>query len=73
MSDKLDQNIRLLEAILFASTELVSEKSLARLLPEDVEIKPLLDELKNHYEGRGVNLIHAGGSWAFRSANNLTN
>ncbi len=73
MSDKLDQNIRLLEAILFASTELVSEKSLARRLPEDVEIKPLLDELKNHYEGRGVNLVHAGGSWAFRSANDLTN
>ncbi len=73
MSDKLDQNIRLLEAILFASTDPVTEKSLARRLPEDVELKPLLEELKSHYEGRGVNLVQAGGSWAFRSAADLTN
>jgi segregation and condensation protein B len=73
MTDKLDNNLRLLEAILFASTDPVTEKSLARRLPEDVEIKPLLEELKGHYEGRGVNLVQAGGSWAFRSAADLTN
>ncbi len=73
MSDKLDQNVRLLEAILFASTDPVTEKSLARRLPEDVELQPLLQELKSHYEGRGVNLVQAGGSWAFRSAPDLAN
>lgn len=72
MTDKLDQNLRLLEAILFASTDPVTEKSLARRLPEDVDIKPLLEELKAHYADRGVNLVQAGGSWAFRSAGDLT-
>ena len=73
MSDKPDQNIRLLEAILFASTDPVTEKSLARRLPEGVEVAPMLEELKSHYEGRGINLVHAGGSWAFRSAGDLAN
>lgn len=72
MSDKPDQNLRLLEAVLFASTDPVTEKSLARRLPEGVEIKPLLEELKAHYADRGVNLVQAGGSWAFRSASDLT-
>lgn len=72
MSDKPDQHLRLLEAVLFASTEPVTEKSLARRLPEDVEIKPLLEALKADYADRGVNLVQAGGSWAFRSAPDLT-
>ncbi|MBL6941912.1 MAG: SMC-Scp complex subunit ScpB [Rhodospirillales bacterium] len=73
MNDIPDQNIRLLEAILFASTDPVKERSLANRLPEGVEVRPLLEELKSHYQGRGVNLVNAGGSWAFRSAADLTN
>jgi len=73
MSDNIDPNIRLLEAILFASTDPVTEKSLARRLPEGVEAAPLLAQLKDHYQGRGVNLVQAGDSWAFRSAHDLSN
>ncbi len=73
MNDKPDQNIRLLEAILFASTDPVKEKSLARRLPEGVEVKPLLEQLKSDYQERGVNLVNAGGSWAFRTSADLTN
>lgn len=71
MSDPIDPNIRLLEAVLFASTDPVTEKSLAHRLPDGVEIKPLLEELKAHYAGRGVNLVHVGGAWAIRSADDL--
>ena len=73
MNDKPDQNIRLLEAILFASTDPVKEKSLARRLPEGVEVKPLLEQLKSDYQQRGVNLVNVGGSWAFRTSADLTN
>ncbi|NQU57960.1 MAG: SMC-Scp complex subunit ScpB [Rhodospirillales bacterium] len=73
MSDTPDQNLRLLEAILFSSTDPVKEKSLANRLPDGVEAKPLLEELQSHYAGRGVNLVNAGGSWAFRSSADLTN
>jgi len=72
MSDTPDQNLRLLEAILFSSTDPVKEKSLAQRLPDGIELKPLLVELQSHYAGRGVNLVNAGGSWAFRSAPDLT-
>jgi len=73
MNDKPDQNIRLLEAILFASTDPVKEKSLARRLPEGVEARPLLEQLKSDYQERGVNLVNVGGSWAFRTSADLTN
>lgn len=68
MTDPMDPNLRLIEAYLFASAGPVAEKSLARRLPEGTEIKPLLEQLKEYYAGRGVNLVKAGGSWAFRSA-----
>ena len=73
MSDRSVQNIRLLEAILFASTDPVTEKSLTRRMPDGVEVGPMLEKLKSHYENRGVNLVHVGGSWVFRSAGDLTN
>ena len=73
MSDKIDQNMRLIEAILFASKDPVTEQSLARRLPDGVEVAPLLEKLKSHYKCRGVNLVHAGHSWAFRTSSDLAN
>jgi len=63
--------VRLLEAVMFASSEPVSERSLTHRLPEGVNVKPLLRELCSFYEGRGVNLVRRGGSWAFRTAPDL--
>ena len=60
MSDKTDHNIRLLEAILFASSDPVTEKALARRLPEGTDVTSLLEKLKFQYEDRGVNLVKAG-------------
>ena len=73
MSNKMNQNIRLLEAILFASSDPFTEKALARRLPEGTDVPSLLEKLKFHYKDRGVNLVKAGGSWAFRSASDLSN
>jgi len=63
--------VRLLEAVMFASSEPVSERSLTHRLPDGVNVKPLLRELCSFYEGRGVNLVRRGGSWAFRTAPDL--
>jgi len=63
--------VRLLEAVMFASSEPVSERALAHRLPDGVNVKPLLRELRGFYEGRGVNLVRRGGSWAFRTAPDL--
>jgi len=72
MTDAMDQNLRIIEACLFASAGPVAEKSLIRRLPEGTDIEPLLEQLVEHYAGRGVNLVKAGGSWAFRSAPDMT-
>ncbi|MDD9876301.1 MAG: SMC-Scp complex subunit ScpB [Magnetovibrio sp.] len=65
------QHLRLLEAILFAAAEPLSEKQLAARLPEDVDIKGLLTALQSYYEGRGVELTRSGKSWAFRTADDI--
>lgn len=63
--------VRLLEAVMFASAEPVSERALSHRLPEGVNVKALLVNLKGFYEGRGVTLVRRGGSWAFRTAPDL--
>lgn len=65
------EHVRMLEAIVFASSEPVSQKALADRLPEDIELEPLLRELQQAYQGRGVNLVKIGDNWAFRTADDL--
>ena len=62
------QDLRLLEAVLFASAEPMSEKALAARLPEGANLRGLLATLRADFEGRGFRLVHAGSSWAFRTA-----
>ncbi|MGH6662219.1 MAG: SMC-Scp complex subunit ScpB [Rhodospirillales bacterium] len=65
------RHLRLLEAMLFASAEPISQKTLANRMPEGADVAALLKELQATYAGHGVNLIHAGKSWAFRTAPDL--
>jgi len=65
------EHLRLLEAVLFASSEPVTERTLALRLPEGLNVKVLLKELRSNYEGRGIILVRRGGSWAFRTAPDL--
>ncbi len=63
--------IRLIEALLFASAEPLSEKALARHFGEGTDIGAQLARLQNDYAGRGVNLVERDGAWAFRTAADL--
>ncbi len=67
-----DRNMRITEALLFASAEPMTERMLANRLPEGADVKGLLKALRLMYEGRGVNLVRAGSSWAFRTSGDLT-
>lgn len=64
-------NLRLIEALLFASSEPLAPAQLARFLPEDTELDPILADLEALYANRGVNLVKRGGRWAFRTAEDL--
>ena len=66
------EELRLLEAMLFASAEPVDEKSLAARLPQGTNVREALVRLQEEYATRGVNLLRIGGKWTFRTANDLS-
>ena len=65
------QHLRIVEAVLFASAEPVSERVLAARLPEGSDVSLLLEELQANYSERGINLNRVGEKWAFRTAADL--
>jgi segregation and condensation protein B len=71
-NDQRPEELRLLEALLFASREPLDEKTLAARLPAGVEVKPALQKLQLEYAPRGVNLVKLGNKWAFRTASDLS-
>jgi segregation and condensation protein B len=66
------EKLRVLEALLFAASEPLDEARLAEHIPEGEDIKALIEELQAFYAGRGINLVRAGGKWAFRTADDLS-
>jgi len=65
------EELRLLEAMLFASTEPLAQSALAKRLPDGADVKALLEQLQADYALRGVNLVRVADKWTFRTANDL--
>ena len=65
------ENLRLLEAVMFAATEPIDLESIRARLPEDVDVERLLSELTADYAERGINLVQVGKKWALRTAPDL--
>ena len=53
------EELRLLEALLFAAAEPLDEKTLGGRLPSGADVRGLLRQLQIEYAPRGVNLVHA--------------
>jgi len=70
-SEARPEELRLLEALLFAASTPLDEKTLARHLPAGVDLRASLKRLQIEYAARGVNLVHIGNTWSFRTANDL--
>jgi segregation and condensation protein B len=66
------EELRLLEAMLFASAEPIDEEDLAARLPEGTNLAAALERLREDYAKRGVNLVRIGGKWTFRTATDLS-
>jgi segregation and condensation protein B len=64
-------HLRLIEAVLFASPQPVDARDLAARLPEGTDVAALLAELERTYAARGINLVHRGNGWGFRTAPDL--
>jgi len=65
------EELRLVEAMLFASAEPLDEATLAERLPQGLDVHALLLELQQEYASRGVNLVRINSKWTFRTANDL--
>ncbi|HLJ64531.1 MAG TPA: SMC-Scp complex subunit ScpB [Stellaceae bacterium] len=63
--------LRLLEALLFAAAGPLDEAAIAERLPEGAAVMDLLGELEACYRARGVNLLRVGNGWVLRTAPDL--
>ena len=66
------EELRLLEALLFASSEPLDQATLAKRMPDGVDIKVALAQLQADYASRGVNLVRVANKWTFRTAGDLS-
>lgn len=65
------EKLRMLEALLFAAAEPLSEQALSEHFTAEEDLQALLEELQGFYAGRGINLVRVAGKWAFRTADDL--
>ncbi len=69
----VNKDIKLLEAILFASGEPVLENDLKEKIRDKKNLSNFLNELKDFYKDRGINLLKTGNKWSFRTSDDLSN
>ncbi len=68
----INKDIKLLEAILFASGEPVLENDLKEKIKDKKNLTNFLNELKEFYNNRGINLLKTGNKWSFRTSDDLS-
>ena len=66
------KDIKVLEAILFASGEPVSEQDLKEKITNKKNISTLLKEIQSFFSNRGVHLVKTGDKWSFRTSPELS-
>ncbi|MHA1564494.1 MAG: SMC-Scp complex subunit ScpB [Alphaproteobacteria bacterium] len=71
MIEEQAQQLRILEAVLFAAEEPLGEDTITKHLTAGTDVAALLDELTSAYKGHGVNLVRVAGKWTFRTAEDL--
>ena len=68
----IDANdIRIVEALVFASSNPVSEKFISQHISNSSQIKPILEKLRSFYTGRGIELRNISNKWFFRTSPDL--
>lgn len=66
------QNLRVIEAMLFASADPVGTEKFQEFLPAGTDVLGLLNDLQTNYENRGVNIVQVAGKWALRTAQDMS-
>ncbi len=63
---------RQVEAILFAASEPLDIETIEKRLKTNSDLKKILDNLKENYKKRGINLVCIKNKWSFRTAEDLS-
>ena len=64
---------RQVEAILFAASEPLDIETIEKRIQTQTNIKKILENIKNIYKVRGVNLVCIKNKWSFRTSEDLSN
>lgn len=67
----MEEQERMVEAILFASAEPITVKQLKDRMPHGCDVAEALLRIRKRYEGRGVHVVKIGDAWAVRTAADL--
>jgi len=65
------EQMRMVEAILFASAEPMKVAEIEARMPHGSDAAEAVQHLRRRYEGRGVNVVHVGEAWTIRTAPDL--
>jgi segregation and condensation protein B len=68
----LNDQLRAVEALLFASSDPLDEKTLTEILPKNADIEKILEKIQELYKGRGVELAKVNNKWMFKTASDLS-
>ena len=68
----LNDQLRAVEALLFASSDPLDEKTLTEILPKNADIEKILEKIQELYKGRGVELTKVNNKWMFKTASDLS-
>jgi len=71
MTPQQTEQLKVLEAMLFASSAPLSPQAMLERLPKDADLNVLLPELQALYEDRGIELSEVNGSYAFRTSQSV--
>ena len=71
MNGAIPDDLRAVEAVLFAAAEPMAAEEIADHVGAGVDVKAALAQLAGHYAGRGVNLVERGRKWHFQTAADL--
>ena len=63
---------RQVEAILFAASEPLDIETIEKRVQTSTNIKKILENIKNIYKNRGINLVCIKNKWSFRTAEDLS-
>jgi segregation and condensation protein B len=70
-ADIFAQDVRLAEALIFASAQPMLPSAILRVLSDFADLDAVMAAVQARYQGGGVELVQAAGGWQFRTAPDL--